>query len=59
MNYVPLFYTHGWLVGMIFAEVLERCVKANKPLTGANMKRRAGVRSTTGTPAASPACWCR
>ena len=37
MNYVPLFYTHGWLVGMIFAEVLERCVKANKPLTGANM----------------------
>jgi branched-chain amino acid transport system substrate-binding protein len=38
MSYVPLFYTHGWLVGMIFAEVLERCVKAGKPLTGPNMK---------------------
>jgi branched-chain amino acid transport system substrate-binding protein len=38
MAYVPLFYTHGWLVGMIFAEVLERCIKANKPLTGANMR---------------------
>lgn len=38
MSYVPLFYTHGWLVGMSFAEVLERCVKAGKPLTGPNMK---------------------
>ncbi len=38
MNYVPLFYTHGWLVGMIFAEVLERCLKAGKTLTGMNMK---------------------
>ncbi|HRI18697.1 MAG TPA: ABC transporter substrate-binding protein [Burkholderiaceae bacterium] len=38
MKYVPLFYTHGWLVGMIFAEVLERCVKAGKPLTGPNMR---------------------
>jgi len=37
-GYVPLFYTHGWLVGMIFAEVLERCLKAGKPLTGPNMK---------------------
>lgn len=38
MNYVPLFYTHGWLVGMIFSEVIDRCLKAKKPLTGPNMK---------------------
>ena len=38
MAYVPLFYTHGWLVGMIFAEVIERCLKASKALTGPNMK---------------------
>lgn len=38
MQYVPTFYTNGWLVGMIFAEVIERCLKANKPLTGPNMK---------------------
>jgi branched-chain amino acid transport system substrate-binding protein len=38
MSYVPLFYTHGWLVGMIFAEVIDRCLKARKPLTGPNMK---------------------
>ena len=38
MNYVPLFYTHSWLVGMIFTEVIERCLKAKKPLTGNNMK---------------------
>jgi branched-chain amino acid transport system substrate-binding protein len=38
MKYVPLFYTHGWLVGMIFAEVLERCVKAGKALTAQNMR---------------------
>ncbi len=38
MKYVPLFYTHGWLVGMIFSEVMERVLKAGKPLTGANMK---------------------
>jgi branched-chain amino acid transport system substrate-binding protein len=38
MPYVPLFYTHGWLVGMIFSEVIERTLKAGKPLTGANMK---------------------
>jgi branched-chain amino acid transport system substrate-binding protein len=38
MSYVPLFYTHGWLVGMIFSEVMERCLKAGKALTGANMK---------------------
>jgi len=38
MKYVPLFYTHGWLVGMIFSEVMERVLKAGKPLTGPNMK---------------------
>ncbi|MFZ4479155.1 MAG: ABC transporter substrate-binding protein [Rhodoferax sp.] len=38
MNYVPLFYTHTWLVGMIFAEVIERCLKTGKALTGVNMK---------------------
>lgn len=37
-NYVTLFHTHGWLVGMIFSEVIERCLKAKKPLTGPNMK---------------------
>jgi branched-chain amino acid transport system substrate-binding protein len=38
MGEVPVFYVHGWLVGMIFAEVIERCLKAGKPLTGPNMK---------------------
>jgi len=38
MSYIPLFYTHGWLVGMIFAEIMERTLKAGKPLTGPNMK---------------------
>jgi len=32
------FYISSWLSGMIFAEVAERCVKANKPLTLPNMK---------------------
>jgi len=36
--YVNTFYTHGWLVGMIFSEVLERTLKARKPLNGPNMK---------------------
>jgi branched-chain amino acid transport system substrate-binding protein len=38
MQYVPTFYTNGWLVGMIFSEVIERCLKAGKALTGPNMK---------------------
>jgi branched-chain amino acid transport system substrate-binding protein len=38
MKYVTTFYTHGWLVGTIFSEVLEAVLKANRPLTGANMK---------------------
>jgi branched-chain amino acid transport system substrate-binding protein len=33
-----LFYTHAWLVGSIFAEVIERTLGSNKPLTGPNMK---------------------
>jgi branched-chain amino acid transport system substrate-binding protein len=32
------FYISSWLSGMIFAEVADRCLKANKPLTLANMK---------------------
>jgi len=32
------FYISTWLTGMIFAEVAERCLKANKPLTLPNMK---------------------
>ncbi len=38
MSYVPTFYTTGWLVGMIFSEVMERVLEAGKPLTGPNMK---------------------
>jgi branched-chain amino acid transport system substrate-binding protein len=33
-----LFYTHGWLVGMIFEEVITRTLAAKKELTGPNMK---------------------
>jgi branched-chain amino acid transport system substrate-binding protein len=32
------FYISTWLSGMAFAEVAERCIKANKPLTLPNMK---------------------
>ena len=32
------FYISSWLAGMIFAEVAERCIKANKPLLLPNMK---------------------
>lgn len=38
MPYTSTFYTHGWLIGMTFAEMMERCLKAKKPLTGDNMK---------------------
>lgn len=38
LKYIPIFYTSGWLVGMIFSEVMERVLKAGKPLTGPNMK---------------------
>jgi branched-chain amino acid transport system substrate-binding protein len=33
-----MFYTHGWLVGTIFSEVMDRTLKAKKELTGPNMK---------------------
>jgi branched-chain amino acid transport system substrate-binding protein len=32
------FYVSSWLSGMVYAEVAERCMKANKPLTLPNMK---------------------
>ncbi|MFO1218681.1 MAG: ABC transporter substrate-binding protein [Burkholderiaceae bacterium] len=32
------FYVSTWLSGMVFAEIAERCIKANKPLTLPNMK---------------------
>lgn len=32
------FYVSTWTSGMIFAEIAERCIKANKPLTLPNMK---------------------
>lgn len=32
------FYISSWVSGMIFAEIAERCIKANKPLTLPNMK---------------------
>ena len=35
---IGIFYIHAWLTGMIFCEVAERCIKANKPLTMPNMK---------------------
>jgi branched-chain amino acid transport system substrate-binding protein len=33
-----LFYTQGWLVGMIFEQVIGRTLAAKKELTGPNMK---------------------
>jgi branched-chain amino acid transport system substrate-binding protein len=32
------FYISTWLSGMVFAEIAERCMKANKPFTLPNMK---------------------
>lgn len=32
------FYISSWLSGMIFAEIADRCIKANKPLQLPNMK---------------------
>jgi len=37
-KHISIFYTHGWLAGMIFSEIADRCIKANKPLTLPNMK---------------------
>jgi branched-chain amino acid transport system substrate-binding protein len=33
-----MFYTHGWLVGTLFSEIIDRTLKAKKELTGPNMK---------------------
>jgi branched-chain amino acid transport system substrate-binding protein len=38
MSNISIFYLHAWLSGMIFAEIAERCIKDNKPLTLPNMK---------------------
>jgi branched-chain amino acid transport system substrate-binding protein len=38
MRNISPFYISSWLSGMVFAEVAERCIKANKPLTLPNMK---------------------
>ncbi len=38
VKYPSPFYISSWLSGMIFAEVAERCIKANKPLILPNMK---------------------
>ena len=38
VKHISPFYISSWLTGMIFAEIAERCIKANKPLTLPNMK---------------------
>ena len=38
VKHISPFYISSWLTGMIFAEVAERCIKANKPLLLPNMK---------------------
>ncbi|SEB21997.1 ABC transporter substrate-binding protein [Variovorax sp. YR216] len=38
MKNISPFYISSWLSGMVFAEVADRCIKANKPLTLPNMK---------------------
>jgi branched-chain amino acid transport system substrate-binding protein len=38
MKYISPFYISSWLSGMVFAEIAERCLKANKPLLLPNMK---------------------
>ena len=38
VKHVSPFYISTWLCGMVFAEVAERCIKANKPLLLPNMK---------------------
>ena len=42
-KYISAFYISAWLSGMMFAEVAERCIKANKPLSLTHM--RAAVQS--------------
>lgn len=38
LKHISPFYTCAWVSGMVFAEIAERCIKANKPLTLPNMK---------------------
>ncbi len=38
VKFISPFYISSWLSGMVFAEIAERCIKANKPFTLANMK---------------------
>lgn len=38
LKHISPFYVSSWLSGMVFAEIAERCIKANKPLTLPNMK---------------------
>ena len=38
IKHVSVFYITTWLSGMIFAEIAERCIKANKPLLLPHMK---------------------
>ena len=38
VKHISPFYICAWLCGMMFAEIAERCIKANKPLLLPNMK---------------------
>lgn len=38
VKHISPFFISSWLSGMVFAEIAERCIKANKPLTLPNMK---------------------
>jgi len=38
MKFISPFYVSSWLSGMVFGEIAERCLKANKPLVLPNMK---------------------
>ncbi len=37
-THIGPFYISSWFSGMVFAEIAERCIKANQPLTLPNMK---------------------
>jgi len=38
MTHISPFYLSSWFSGMVFAEIADRCIAANKPLDLANMK---------------------
>jgi branched-chain amino acid transport system substrate-binding protein len=38
VKFISPFFVSSWLSGMVFAEIAERCIKANKALTLPNMK---------------------